>query len=443
MTTSSLAVTTAVATTTTATTSGPGSPAVTGKKTLEPKVTVTRLSPDVVESAHVKPAAKADPNQSGRGKADSKDSSKEESMDFEISHDSSHQSTSQVRTSRSCSQSRNKERKGIEGKTSSAQAPSISKEPMKKSSHSGSTAASEMLLKAGGIKPPGKDAKPMPKYTPGKEYKVDYSREPCPPPVFQLDQPGGSHLEGAPEQPKSTWHADPNMSMATLQGHLKALAQAGSQHALYRSQQGLLRTRSEAIRVWDCSNEPVFVDEGHTGIVLALHAEAQRRNSALKADLKAARKSLDTARQNARDMLRTNEIQDQRVANLTSELEAAVDARDQAQAELEQLKASDRQLRIASGQEAAEATMVELNHQLDLAKQQLAKQGSAGSVRALTERCKELEASLQLSNQRLQETCDGSGLSQMQTRLDTMAQEREMALKREQELLAEGRKLEA
>ena len=87
------------------------------------------------------------------------------------------------------------------------------------------------------------------------EYKVDYNKEPCPPPFFQFDQPGGSHLERALEQPKSTWHVDPDMSQATLHGHLQALAQSGSQHALFRSQQGMLRTRSEAIRIWDRSNE--------------------------------------------------------------------------------------------------------------------------------------------------------------------------------------------
>ncbi len=257
VTTSSPAVTTAVVTTITATTSAPRSSTVTGKKTLDPQVTVTRLSPQAVESAGVKLAAKADPNRSSQAKASSQDSSKEESMDFEPSHVSRHRSTSQVRTSRSRSQStsRDKERKETEGKTSSAPAPPKSQEPTEKSSHSGSTATSKLLLKAGGVKPPGKGVGPMPKYTPGKEYKVDYSKEPCPPPAFQLNQPGGSHLKGAPEQPKSTWHADPNMSLATLQEQLKALAQAGSQHALFRSQQGMLRTRSEAIRVWDRSND--------------------------------------------------------------------------------------------------------------------------------------------------------------------------------------------
>ena len=89
--------------------------------------------------------------------------------------------------------------------------------------------------------------------------------------------------------------------MATLQGHLEALAQAGSQHALYCSQQGMLRTRTEAMRIWDRSSEafrrltrePVFVDEGHAGTVMATHVEAQRRNEEMKADLKAARKDLD------------------------------------------------------------------------------------------------------------------------------------------------------
>ncbi len=234
------------------------------------------------------------------------------------------------------------------------------------------------------------------------------------------------------------------MSMATLQGHLQALAQAGSAHVLYRSWQGMFRTRSEAIRVWDRSNdafqqvarEPVFVDEGHAGTVLASHVESQRLIKALKADLKATRKSLDSARQNTRDAQKTNQIQDKRVADLTLELEAAVAAREEAQAEIEQLKASHRQLLTTSGQGAAEAAMVELNHQLDLAKQQLAKRGSAESVRALTERCKELENSLQLSNQRLRETSDASGLTLTQNRLDVTIEEWGKALKREQELLA-------
>ena len=143
---------------------------------------------------------------------------------------------------------------------------------------------SKMLFKAGSAKTPGKGVGPMPKYTPGKEYKVDYSREPCLPPTFQLDQPSSSHLEKALEQPKQTWQADPNMSQATLHGHLQALAQSGSQHVLFRSQQGMLRTRMEAMRVWDRSNEafwelvqePVFVDDVHVGTVLASHYELQR-----------------------------------------------------------------------------------------------------------------------------------------------------------------------
>ena len=124
-------------------------------------------------------------------------------------------------------------------------------------------------------------------------------------------------------------------------------------------------------------------------------------------------------------------------------MEAAVAAREEAQAEIEQLKASNRQLLTTSGQDVAEVAMVELNRQLDLAKQQLAERGGAESVRALTERCKELENSLQLSDQRLRETSDAGGLTLIQTRLDATIKERDRALKREQELLAEGHALEA
>ncbi len=425
-TTSSPAVSMAVATTTTTTTPALSSSSIFGKKPLDPTVTVTRMSPQAMESAHAKLAAKADPNQSGQGQTDSKGSSTKEPMDFEATHVSRHRSSSLTRTHRvrSHSSTRDIEGKGAEGKSSSAPAPLKPKEAEKKSSRSSSTTVSTMLLKAGSVKPPGKEVGPMPKYTPGKEFKVDYSKEPCPPTAFQLDQPGGSHLEGASEQPKSTWHTDPNMPQATLQGHLQALAQAGSQHALFRSQQGMLRTRTEALHVWDAfwqiAWEPVFVDEGHAGIVLASHHELQRRNITMKADLKAACKNLETARQNTQDTLKTNAIQDKRVADLIAELEEAKTAPDHAQAEVEQLKAYNKQLLSATGQEAANAGMVELQRQLDHANQQLASQGSATSTRALAERCKELEE-----------------------KLDIMAGKRDTALKRAQELLAEGRTLEA
>ena len=204
---------------------------------------MTRLSPKLLESARVQLTAKAGSSQKGQGKADSKAPSGEEAMEVETSQDGKHRSSSRVRTSRSrdSSTKRDSERRDTQGKTSSTPVTHKSREPERKSGHSGSSTVGEMLLKAGGVQPPRSDVRPMPKYTPGKEYKVDYSKEPCPPPAFQIDQPRGSHLEGNPEQPKSTWHADPNMSMATLQGHLQTLAQAGSQHALYRSQQGMLR----------------------------------------------------------------------------------------------------------------------------------------------------------------------------------------------------------
>ncbi len=106
----------------------------------------------------------------------------------------------------------------------------------------------------------------------------------------------------------------------------------------------------------------------------------------------------------------------------------AIAAREQAQAEVKQLKASNKQLLSTTGQEAANAGMAELQRQLDQANQQLADQGSVGSVCALTERCKELENSLQLSNQRLRETSDASNLTQLQTQLTTVSGERNAAV---------------
>ncbi len=147
-------------------------------------------------------------------------------MDCEVSQDGGSRGHSHTRTHRSRTRSRDRdsEKGETKGKTSSAPVPHKSREPERKSSRQGSTAMSTMFLKAGGVQPPKSDVGPVPRYTPDKEYKVDYSKEPCTPPAFQLDQPRGSHLEGNPEQPNSTWRADPNMSMATLQGHLEALA---------------------------------------------------------------------------------------------------------------------------------------------------------------------------------------------------------------------------
>ncbi len=452
VTTAGPAVTKAVPTTATTTTSAPGSSAIMGRKTLDPQVTMTRLSPKLVESARVKLTAKANSSQTGQEKADGKAPSQEKAMECDVPQDSGSRSHSRTRTdrSRTHSKDRDSEKGDTKGKTSSAPVPHKSRETERKSSHQGSTAVSTMLLKAGGVQPPKSGVGPVPRYTPDKEYKVDYSKEPCPAPAFQLDQPRGSHLEGNPEQPKSTWRADPNMSMATLQGHLEALAQAGSQHALYRSQQGMLWTRTEAMRVWDRSNdafwriahEPVFIDEGHAGTVMTTHVEIQRRNEEMKADLRTARRDLDKACQKTRDALKANDIQDKLVLDLKSQLKEAEAARDEARAEVEQQKDSYQQLLNSSGQGAAEAAMVELNHQLTVAKQQLAKLGSAESVRSLTERCTELENSLQLSNEWLRETRDASGLTQLQEQLDTTIEECDGARKREDELIAEGRKLE-
>ncbi len=362
-------------------------------------------------------------------------------------------STPHVRThrSRSHSHSRDRNQKGTDGKTSSTPTTSGSKESGKKSGHKDSTAVSEMLRTAGGVKTLGKDVGSIPKYSHDREHRVDYSREPCPAPTFLLDQPGGSHLEGSHTEPRSTWQADTHRSLATLQDNLRAIAQAGSRQALYRSQQGMLRTRSEAFHVWERSNEafrhianePVFLDEAVAGKVMATQYELQRCNTALKADLQAARRNVNAARQNTRDALKTTEIQDKHITGLNSDLQAAVDERDKALAEVTELKAANQQLMATTGQEAAAAGMAELQRQLDQANQQLASQGSVGSVRALTERCKELEDKLRLSDERLRETMEASGLAQLQTRLENMAGERDAALERENALLAEGRKLEA
>ncbi len=119
----------------------------------------------------------------------------------------------------------------------------------------GSASVSEVLLKAGAVKPLGTDVGPIPKHTLEKEYMVNYSREPCPTPAFIIDQPSGSHLAGAPTQPKVTWQAEPNMSIATLHTPLQAIAQAGHQHSLFRSQQGSLKTCNEVMHAWDRSHE--------------------------------------------------------------------------------------------------------------------------------------------------------------------------------------------
>ncbi len=157
--------------------------------------------------------------------------------------------------------------------------------------------------------------------------------------------------------------------------------------------------------VWDRSNEafeqiarePVFVDEDHAGAILASSYKLQRHKDHMKADLKQPVKAC----LKNKDMLKTTEIQDKRIASLTLELQEANAARDRVQAKVEQLKASNQQLLNATDQEAANAGMVELQRQLDQANQQLTSQGNASSTNALVERCKELEEKLQLSNQRL------------------------------------------
>ncbi len=81
----------------------------------------------------------------------------------------------------------------------------------------------------------------------------------------------------------------------------------------------------------------------------------------LKADLKAARKDLEAARQNTKDALKTTAIQDKCINSLTAELEEANTAQDCEQAKVEQLKASNQQLLGATGQDAANAGVARPN----------------------------------------------------------------------------------
>ncbi len=127
-------------------------------------------------------------------------------MVFESTRPSRQRSSLHVRTHRSRSQSstRTMDGRSVDGKGSSTQTTSKSKESEKRPRRSDSTAVSDLLLKEGGVKPLGKGIGSIPKHTPDKEYKVDYSQEPCPPHAFKVDQPSGCHLEGAPAKPKAT-----------------------------------------------------------------------------------------------------------------------------------------------------------------------------------------------------------------------------------------------
>ena len=81
------------------------------------------------------------------------------------------------------------------------------------------------------------------------------------------------------------------------------------------------------------------------------------------------------------------------ITSLASELQEANAARDHAQAEVKQLKASNQQLLSATGQDAANEGMVELQRQLDEANQQFASREGAGSTKALVGNAKLLKKS--------------------------------------------------
>ncbi len=155
--------------------------------------------------------------------------------------------------SRSSSTNRGTDGKCLRAKASSTLVTPKPKESKKKKA--GQKAAMSATLLKAGVTPPGKEIGTIPKRTPDKEYVVDYSRDiysrSCPPPTFQVSQPSGSHSAGSPSQPKSTWETNTHMSQATLHGHIQAIAEAGYQHALYRTFQGLVQTRNEAYHVWD------------------------------------------------------------------------------------------------------------------------------------------------------------------------------------------------
>ena len=218
--------------------------------------------------------------------------------------------------------------KSVGGRGYSTWVASKSKEPDKRPGQKDYTVVSATLLKAGEAAPHGKDVGSIPKLTSEKEYAVDYSWEPCPPPTFKIDPPAGSHLGGAPSRPKSTWESNAHMSQATLHGHIHAIAQAGYQHALYHTFEGLMRMRNEAYHVWDHSaeafkqhaREPVFVDEVHAGTIMLFAYGLQARRDDLTAELKSARQNIETAHHKTKEARCTARIMDQQIADLKKSL---------------------------------------------------------------------------------------------------------------------------
>ena len=420
-------VTSAVSTTTTATTPAPSSPLLNGRQKQEPKVNVSLMSLQQVQDAYAKLTAQANPNLTGQGKAKAKGPTSAEPLETETTRQTRHGSHTSEWTScsRSASTTQDMGRKSLGGKGSSTQK---TKESEKRPGQTGSAAMSATLLKAGAANPPGKNVGSIPKFTPDKEYVVDYSREPCPPPAFKVDQPSGSDLAEAPSQPKKTWHSNPNMSQATLHTHLQAVAQAGYQRALFRSQQGMLRTRHEAMHLWDHSTEaferqarePVFVDEVHAGTVLVSAYDLQWRKDGLNAELKAAHQEIEQTRLKNRDMLQTTVIMDKHIANLTTERDEARAAQDRTLAEIEQLKAAPERYRS-----------------------ELGSRGTTSSTNALVEHCEALEKELQIKDKQLQEACEAGSDPSLRDRLANLARERNEALQGVQGLLAEGLTLEA
>lgn len=143
---------------------------------------------------------------------------------------------------------------------------------------SSSTKVERTLKKAGAAKPPAPKISAIPKHSSSRAQKpVDYSWEVYPPPAFQVDQPGGSHLKEAPGWPKRVWTAEPRATPAELMTHIRGLARGGRQQGQYRSYDHWLQDRAESLHgrntsgeVFQCQlQEETYVDESHTGVILS------------------------------------------------------------------------------------------------------------------------------------------------------------------------------
>ena len=319
----------------------------------------------------------------------------------------------------------------------------------------GPTNLTSTLAEAGGVRPPGDKVGVIPRHPDGRGRRpVDYNTEPFPVPQYQVAPPAGSHLAKLPVAPKAEWQRDTEMSSQAVLEHIQGIANASRRQEQYLTHLDFLRQRADMLAVLDNAHDdqqrraerPAFIDEGHSGALIASTEATQLKLKFYKSSLKDEQKETvrllkenteltDVIRQKGNDIVALKgkvEEQKRELQTLRIERDTALQARAQVLGQDAPLPAHPA---------PAESTET-LQRELQAAKIEINRLKALGADPTQVTRCATLERELAQAHREITVLEATAPDTATQEKLANLSRERDESLACEQKLLAERKDLE-